>query len=35
LFLGSTFMSLMIPLDMFEQHTTWYIKLNLDLLNYN
>jgi len=27
-------MSFIIPLDMFEQHTTWYIKPNLDLPNY-
>ena len=27
-------MSLMKPLDMFEQHTSWYIKPNLDLPNY-
>jgi len=27
-------MSLMISLDMFEQHISWYIKPNFDLPNY-
>ena len=34
LFLRSIFMFLMIPLVMFDQDTSWYIKSNLDLSNY-
>ena len=34
LFLRSILMFLMISLVVFEQHTSWYIKSNLDLPNY-